>query len=69
MKKSSPKGEGGTSDAVRLYLREIGQVDLLTTDDERRLAQLIEEGLIGCRHRSTRRPKPASPSTVSRGEC
>ena len=27
-----------------MYLREIGQVDLLTTDDERRLAQLIEEG-------------------------
>jgi RNA polymerase primary sigma factor len=45
-KKSSPKGEGGTADAVRMYLREIGQVDLLTTDDERRLAQLIEEGLI-----------------------
>ncbi len=46
MKKSSPRGEGGTSDAVRMYLREIGQVDLLTTDDERRLAQLIGEGLI-----------------------
>jgi RNA polymerase primary sigma factor len=45
-KKSQPKGEGGTSDAVRMYLREIGQVDLLTTDDERRLAQLIEEGLV-----------------------
>jgi RNA polymerase primary sigma factor len=29
---------------VRLYLREIGQVDLLSTEDERRLAQLIEEG-------------------------
>ena len=27
-----------------MYLREIGQVDLLTGDDERRLAQLIEEG-------------------------
>jgi RNA polymerase primary sigma factor len=27
-----------------LYLREIGQVDLLSTEDERRLAQLIEEG-------------------------
>ena len=45
-KKSQPKGDGGTSDAVRMYLREIGQVDLLTTDDERRLAQLIEEGLV-----------------------
>src|SRR4029450_8407041 len=29
---------------VRLYLREIGQVDLLSTEDERRLAKLIEEG-------------------------
>ncbi|NND73636.1 MAG: RNA polymerase sigma factor RpoD [Ilumatobacter sp.] len=45
MKKAAPKGEGGTSDAVRMYLREIGQVDLLTVDDERRLAQLIEEGI------------------------
>ena len=36
--------DAGTSDTVRLYLREIGQVDLLTTEDERRLAQLIEEG-------------------------
>ncbi len=46
IKKAAPKGEGGTADAVRMYLREIGEVDLLTTDDERRLAQLIEEGLI-----------------------
>jgi RNA polymerase primary sigma factor len=43
-KKTMPKGEGGTADPVRMYLREIGQVDLLTVDDERRLAQLIEEG-------------------------
>jgi RNA polymerase primary sigma factor len=43
-KRAVPRGEGGTADAVRMYLREIGQVDLLTTDDERRLAQLIEEG-------------------------
>ncbi|HUF97994.1 MAG TPA: RNA polymerase sigma factor RpoD [Ilumatobacter sp.] len=42
--KRSPRGDGGTSDTVRLYLREIGEVDLLTTDDERRLAQLIEAG-------------------------
>ena len=45
-RKSTPKGEGGTADAVRMYLREIGQVDLLSTEDERRLAQLIEEGKI-----------------------
>ncbi|MEP1125551.1 MAG: RNA polymerase sigma factor RpoD [Ilumatobacter sp.] len=45
-KKGGPKAEGGSADAVRMYLREIGQVDLLTIDDERRLAQLIEEGKI-----------------------
>jgi RNA polymerase primary sigma factor len=45
-RKAAPKGDGSTSDAVRMYLREIGQVDLLTTEDERRLAQLIEEGKI-----------------------
>ena len=42
--KRQPRVEGGTSDTVRLYLREIGQVDLLTTEDERHLAQLIEAG-------------------------
>jgi RNA polymerase primary sigma factor len=42
--KRSTRVDSGTSDTVRLYLREIGQVDLLTTEDERRLAQLIEEG-------------------------
>ena len=45
-RKRGPKAEGGTADAVRMYLREIGQVDLLTVDDERRLAQLIEEGKV-----------------------
>ncbi len=45
-RKRGPRAEGGSADAVRMYLREIGQVDLLTVDDERRLAQLIEEGKI-----------------------
>ncbi len=45
-RKTGPKGDNSTSDTVRLYLREIGQVDLLTVEDERRLAQLIEEGKI-----------------------
>jgi RNA polymerase primary sigma factor len=40
----SPRGEVISADGVRMYLREIGQVDLLTADDERRLAQLIDEG-------------------------
>ncbi|WP_299643486.1 RNA polymerase sigma factor RpoD [uncultured Chloroflexus sp.] len=32
------------SDSVRLYLHEIGQVPLLTAEQEKRLAQLIERG-------------------------
>jgi RNA polymerase primary sigma factor len=40
----SQRGEAPSADGVRMYLREIGQVDLLTGEDERRLAQLIEEG-------------------------
>jgi RNA polymerase primary sigma factor len=39
-----PVGDPGTGDTVRLYLKEIGRVSLLTADDERRLAQLIEHG-------------------------
>jgi RNA polymerase primary sigma factor len=42
--RSAPRGDTSTSDGVRMYLREIGQVDLLTAEDERRLAQLIEAG-------------------------
>jgi RNA polymerase primary sigma factor len=43
-KPATSRGDTATADGVRMYLREIGQVDLLTGDDERRLAQLIEEG-------------------------
>ena len=38
------RGDGGTTDTVRMYLKEIGRVSLLTADDERVLAMRIEAG-------------------------
>ncbi|MET0827291.1 MAG: sigma-70 family RNA polymerase sigma factor, partial [Acidimicrobiales bacterium] len=37
--------KGSTSDPVRMYLREIGQVPLLKAEDEVRLAKRIEAGM------------------------
>jgi RNA polymerase primary sigma factor len=42
---STDRAEGGTSDTVRMYLKEIGRVSLLTADDERDLAMRIEAGV------------------------
>jgi RNA polymerase primary sigma factor len=39
-------GEGGVSDPVRMYLKEIGKVPLLTGAQEVNLAQRIEKGLL-----------------------
>ena len=36
--------EEGIDDPVRMYLREIGKVSLLTADDEKRLARSMEDG-------------------------
>jgi len=36
--------EEGIDDPVRMYLREIGKVSLLTAEDEKRLARQMEEG-------------------------
>jgi RNA polymerase primary sigma factor len=38
------EGRGGTSDPVRMYLKEIGRVQLLTAQDEVDLAKRIEAG-------------------------
>ena len=40
-----PQGLESTDDPVRMYLREIGQVDLLDADEEVRLAKAIHIGL------------------------
>src|SRR5207245_949322 len=42
---SEPARRSGTSDLVRIYLREIGKVPLLTAHDEVELAKAIEAGL------------------------
>ncbi|HZU73312.1 MAG TPA: sigma-70 family RNA polymerase sigma factor [Acidimicrobiales bacterium] len=44
------RGERDDEDLVRLYLSDIGQYDLLTKDDEVRLAQAIEAGDEARRH-------------------
>ncbi|PIE31389.1 MAG: RNA polymerase sigma factor RpoD [Ilumatobacter coccineus] len=57
---------GGSSDAVRLYLQEIGQVDLLTAEDERRLARLMEEGRLAAERLENEAPAPAERRLLRR---
>jgi RNA polymerase primary sigma factor len=55
----------GIDDPVRMYLREIGKVFLLTADDEKRLARQMEEGkhlerlTVACEASTGRRPDSA----------
>lgn len=41
---STDRGEGGSDDPIRLYLREIGKEQLLTADEEVSLSKQMEEG-------------------------
>ncbi|MPY93535.1 MAG: RNA polymerase sigma factor RpoD [Acidimicrobiia bacterium] len=43
-------GAGGTSDPVRMYLKEIGQVALLSGGEEVELARRIQDGLVAEQH-------------------
>ena len=63
----------GTSDLVRIYLREIGKVLLLTAQDEVELAKAIEAGLFaremlhgGCEVAGSGRAAPSSRSSPTR---
>src|SRR5665647_2428210 len=60
-KKKAPKKEYGamtssedaSSDLVQMYLREIGRVNLLTTEEEVNLAKRIEKGDLPAKQRLT----------------
>jgi RNA polymerase primary sigma factor len=54
------------SDPSRFYRYEIGQVDLLTSDEVTYLAQRIEHGKIGKRARGTTRQAPPKESEEAR---
>lgn len=43
---SSDKGDSGTDDPIKLYLREIGKEDLLTGEEEQSLSKQMEDGAI-----------------------
>ena len=55
------------SDAMRLYLNEIGQHTLLTSDDERRLGKLIKDGLVAVERLTGEEPiDPGEKRTLRR---
>ena len=58
--------ERDDEDLVRMYLTDIGQYDLLTKDDEVRLAQLIEKGLQATKSLNRRKPDPATRTRLVR---
>jgi len=52
-KKVAEEVEPNYNDSVQMYLREIGKVPLLKSDDEVRLAKLIEKGEISAKQKLT----------------
>jgi RNA polymerase primary sigma factor len=42
------QAEPGLEDPIRMYLREIGRIDLLTAQEETQLAQQVERGELAC---------------------
>ncbi|KKP68622.1 MAG: RNA polymerase sigma factor [Candidatus Moranbacteria bacterium GW2011_GWE1_35_17] len=52
-KKTVEESEPNYNDSVQMYLREIGKVPLLKSDDEVRLAKLIEKGEISAKQKLT----------------
>ena len=52
-KKVVEESEPNYNDSVQMYLREIGKVPLLKSDDEVRLAKLIEKGEISAKQKLT----------------
>ncbi|MFA6183585.1 MAG: RNA polymerase sigma factor RpoD [Parcubacteria group bacterium] len=52
-KKAIEESEPNYNDSVQMYLREIGKVPLLKSDDEVRLAKLIEKGDIPAKQKLT----------------
>jgi RNA polymerase primary sigma factor len=48
-----PERAGESFDPVRMYLKEIGRVPLLTADEEKRLAQRLEAGVIAAEKLAT----------------
>ena len=71
-RRGSTHTEGGSFDPVRMYLKEIGKVPLLTAEQEVTLAKRIEAGLHAtrdARRRSDSRSAEREPAREPRRPC
>jgi RNA polymerase primary sigma factor len=59
------RGEAGSFDPVRMYLKEIGKVSLLTADDEKALARRIEAGLQAAERLEAKADEPMSAEVLA----